>query len=559
MKMFSSIYNRSRTINLSIIILATLLLQPFNNISSYAQEKEGLGYLLCALNHYNSGNFDEALPMLLEITRKEKENDAAPYYAASIYMMQRKIEEAAKYMKIAVERDPGNKWYKSKYASILLHSGKNSEAEELYKKLLEQYPSEGELYDNLIDLYIRQQQYDKALSILRYIEKQTGETEGTAITRYNLLMQLGRNEEAIDYLMQAHKNLGSPITSTLIADHYASEKKDSLAAEYYLTALTSAPEYIPANFGLAEIYRIQGKYDLYFQRIFSFMANPAASPAMKKSYMDQIFENRRFIQTFLPQIDTIMQNMYNAHPGDSSIAYSYAIFLVQTNKSDQAKKVLEKNLKKYIKSLEAHRQYLSLLYYMEEWKNLEEESRKSIKIFPHDSDILQFRGIALMQLGKYQDATKTFETILALSKKDSALTVNTLSAIADIHYQAGNKREAFRYYRKTIKKAPNHIPALNNYAYYLSLEGKKLKKALEMSKKTIEAEPRNSTYLDTYGWILHLIGDHQQAKEILKKALIFGGKDSPDILDHYVEVLQTLKEYELAEIYRQQAQKLKSK
>jgi tetratricopeptide (TPR) repeat protein len=559
MKMFSSIYNRFRNPNLSIIILAILLLLPFTHIPSTAQEREGLSDFLTALNNYNTGNFDKALPLLLEITREEKDNDAAPYYAASIYMMQGKIEEAEKYMQKAVGRDPSNKWYKSRYASILLHLGKNSEAEELYKSLLAQHPAEGDLYDNLIDLYIREKEYDKALSVLEDIEQQIGETEGTVITRYNLLRQLGRGNEAADYLIEVHNNNGSPAISTLIADHYASQQKDSLAAEYYQTALTTAPGYIPAGFGLAEIYRIQGKYDLYFKRMFSFMANPAASPAMKKDYMDQIFENRRFIQTFLPQIDTIMQNMYNAHPADSSIAYSYAVFMVQTGKNDRAKEVLEKNLDHYSESREAHRQYLSLLYYMEQWEDLEEKSTRSLEFFPQDPDILQFRGIAQMQMGEYTRAVESFEAILDLSQNDSTLTVNTLSALADIHYQAGNKKEAFRFYRKTIRKAPDHIPALNNYAYYLSLEGKKLKKALEMSKKTIEAEPRNSTYLDTYGWILHLKGDHRQAKEILKKALIYGGKESRDILEHYAEVLHTLEEYELAQIYRQQAQELKSK
>lgn len=559
MNMFPSIYNRFRITNLSIIIpviLFSLLLTPS---LSNAQDKGELSDFLTAINIYNAGNLDKALPLLINVTKQQKKNDAAPYYVASIYIIQGKIAEAMEYMEKAIARDSSNKWYKSRYASLLLHSGNIKEAETIYRSLLSEYPSEEDLYDHLIDLYIKQKEYDKALGILDEIKQHTGETEGIAITRYNLLLKLGHRDKAIDYLTDVHNNITSPATSTLIADHYASEQKDSLAAEYYIKALTVAPDYIPATFGLAEIYRIQNKYDLYFERIFSFMANPAASPALKKDYMDQIFENKRFVQTFLPQVDTIMQNMYKAHPGDSAIAYSYAVFLVQTDKNDRAREVLENNLENHMQSREAHRQYLSLIYYLEQWQNLADKSKKALALFPRDSDILQFKGIAQMQMGEYLSAANTFEIILDLSDKDSALTVNTLSALADIHYQAGNKKEAFRYYRKTLRKEPNHIPALNNYAYYLSLEGKRLQKALEMSKKTIDAEPMNSTYLDTYGWILHLKGYHNQAKEILKKALIYGGKESPDILDHYAEVLHTLKEYELAQIYRQQSLKLKSK
>ena len=70
-----------------------------------------------------------------------------------------------------------------------------------------------------------------------------------------------------------------------------------------------------------------------------------------------------------------------------------------------------------------------------------------------------------------------------------------------------------------------------------------------MSKKTIDAEPDNSTYLDTYAWILYLMGRPEEAKPIFKHAMLYGGKDSPVILDHYAEVLYALKEYDMAFVY----------
>ena len=70
-----------------------------------------------------------------------------------------------------------------------------------------------------------------------------------------------------------------------------------------------------------------------------------------------------------------------------------------------------------------------------------------------------------------------------------------------------------------------------------------------MSRKTIEAEPDNATYLDTYAWILYLMGKADEAKPLFKRAMLYGGKDSPVILDHYAEVLYELEEYDMAFIY----------
>ena len=70
-----------------------------------------------------------------------------------------------------------------------------------------------------------------------------------------------------------------------------------------------------------------------------------------------------------------------------------------------------------------------------------------------------------------------------------------------------------------------------------------------MSRKTIEAEPDNATYLDTFGWILYLMGKPEEALSHFKRAMIYGGKDSPVILDHYAEVLYALGEYDMAFVY----------
>ena len=70
-----------------------------------------------------------------------------------------------------------------------------------------------------------------------------------------------------------------------------------------------------------------------------------------------------------------------------------------------------------------------------------------------------------------------------------------------------------------------------------------------MSYKTVIAEPDNATYLDTYAWILHLQGKDDAAKLFFKKAMLYGGKESAVILDHYAEVLYALKEYDVAFIY----------
>ena len=152
-------------------------------------------------------------------------------------------------------------------------------------------------------------------------------------------------------------------------------------------------------------------------------------------------------------------------------------------------------------------------------------------------------------LEDYDKVLQTCEQILEVAPSDSSATLRSWSTMGDIYHRQGNQKKAFKAYERALKVNPDYVYVLNNYAYYLSLEKRKLRKALAMSRKAIEAEPDNATYLDTYGWILHLMGKPADAKPHFKHAMLYGGKDSPVILDHYAEVLFALKEYDMAFVY----------
>ena len=125
---------------------------------------------------------------------------------------------------------------------------------------------------------------------------------------------------------------------------------------------------------------------------------------------------------------------------------------------------------------------------------------------------------------------------------DKENLVLALSTAGDMSYQMGDRREAYRYYDEALEVDPDCAPVLNNYAYYLSEEGRSLRKALKMSRRTIELEPDNATYLDTCGWILYLLGRPKEAKPLFKHAMLYGGKDSSVVLEHYSVILGELGE-----------------
>ena len=187
--------------------------------------------------------------------------------------------------------------------------------------------------------------------------------------------------------------------------------------------------------------------------------------------------------------------------------------------------------------------------YAEQWEDLSREGRKAFDRFPQETAFLEMASVGDFNREDYDSVLQLCDKVLETAPQDSSKTLRAWSTIGDIWHRKGDAKKAYKAYDKALKINPNYIYVLNNYAYYLSMEGRNLKKAYEMSKKTIEAEPDNSTYLDTFGWILYLQGKALEAKPFFKHAMLYGGKDSAVILDHYAEVLYELKEYDLAFVY----------
>lgn len=91
------------------------------------------------------------------------------------------------------------------------------------------------------------------------------------------------------------------------------------------------------------------------------------------------------------------------------------------------------------------------------------------------------------------DATLvTFRKGLAqINEKSSPDLVSDLYMImGDILNKKGLEDESFAAYDSCLQWKDDNVAALNNYAYYISLKGKELHKAEQMSFKTIKAEPK---------------------------------------------------------------------
>ena len=507
---------------------------------------------------YDAGDFKAASSLCAGLIASDPDNDAAWYYRGLCLIAQNSLHAAEECLEKAVALDSGNFWYRYRLAQIYAATDRGDLTIEIYEKLLKDFPDKSELYFDLVEMYSAYGEHEKALATIKDIETVFGMTESVAMFRFNLLMRENRQEEAYKSLEEYNRRYSSPYVLSTLAEQQLYMYNDSTALAYYQEALELAPDYAPALLGKAETYRMTRRYPEFFSTLDEFVSNPSDHAKSKTGYLSTLIQRSdgKFLRTFMPQMDAVMEKTEQVHPADSNVLQLSGLYYYVTGRKEEARDRFAANMNAYPQSLSARAGYVEFLMAVQDWENVIGEATKAYEVFPEEVSFLEMACVGEYNLKKYDNVIELCDKVIKAAPADSAKILHAWSTKGDVYHMKGEVSKSYKAYEKALKINPDHVYSLNNYAYYLSIQGRNLKKACMMSRKTIEAEPDNATYLDTYGWILFLMGKAEEAKPHFKRAMLYGGKESAVIMDHYAEVLFALGEYDLAMVYWNKALKM---
>ena len=440
---------------------------------------------------------------------------AALYEISSYYSVLKQDSLALDALKKAVKYEPDIVEYKLRLAAQYRDSRKFKEAVALYEELIRNDPGNTDLNFNLIELYIRLQDFEAAIQALDNAELVLGMHQMFSLQKYNLYNQLGDSERALSELIKLSEKY--PLDSKylyILGDAYLSQNNPDKALEQYQKAHQLDP--------------LDSMYAISMLNYYNYKQDDQA-------------------------INDLFVELMEKHSQEVELHRIYANFLLSQKKQEEArfqfKVVTEMDPEDY----DAWQNLLSMAL---QDSNMEEVISVCNDALIHFQDVPEFyfyKGIALYQQERFQEALSVYQDGLQfISSMNRAVASSFYGQIGDIHYQIGDYESAYKSYDKSLEYNENNTLVLNNYAYFLSLESKDLDKAEKMSSKTVQIEPNNPTYLDTYAWIFFKKGNYNLAKFYIESAIAKGG-DNPEIHEHYGDILfklgnvdQAVKEWETA-------------
>lgn len=310
------------------------------------------------------------------------------------------------------------------------------------------------------------------------------------------------------------KKYNTPYMLTLMADREMRNGQDSLAISHLEEALSIDGNYGPAVISLAELHRMNGEMGAYFMLIPKFLSMSEYTAHDKVDYVNKFIKqiDGQTVRIYGKQLDNMVDILAYTHPTDTTALTFAAQWYYARGDRDKCEEYFNKTIEIAPESMDA---YFALAYLHKDDPN------KRLDIYH-----------------RAFDNSETYEEKSTI-----------YCEMASVYHEYGMQKECYKYLKLALSLNPDNTTALNNYAYFLSLEKKSLKKALKMSKKAVEMDPENATFLDTYGYILYLRKDYEEARAVFKKCMVYGGKDHKEILLHYSLTLEALGETSLANFY----------
>lgn len=503
---------------------------------SAEQQRKYDYFFLEAMRMKGKNEYDAAFGLLQHCLDINPTASSALYEISQYYMFLRQVPQGQVALEQAVAFAPDNYWYSQGLVSLYQQQNELDKAAALLEKMVTRFPSKQDPLFSLLDIYSRQEKYNDVISTLNRLEKRLGKNEQLSMEKFRIYLQMKDDKKAFQEIESLVQEYPMDMRyQVILGDVYLQNGKKQEAYDAYQKVLAVEPDNPMALFSMASYYEQTGQKELYQQQLDTLLLNKKVTSDTKISVMRQVIaENEQSSAKDSTQVIALFDRMMKQDMDDPQIPMLYSQYLLSKNMEQEAVPVLEQVVDLDPTNKAARLMLVSAAVKKEDYKQIIKVCEPGIEATPDALELYYYLAIAYHQAEQGDSVLSVCNRALEHIAPDTRKEVisDFYSIMGDIYHTKKQMTEAYAAYDSALVYNPSNIGALNNYAYYLSVERRDLDKAEEMSYKTVKAEPNNSTYLDTYAWILFEKGNYAEARIYIDNAMKNDGEKSDVIVEH---------------------------
>ena len=515
-----------KRIVLNIAVLILLLVPVYalsqHRTDSMARERAAEYYYLQAISMLEQDSLDVSFGMLEHCRLLAPESTAIQYDLSAFYQFLGKDSLAHRMLEDIVEKEPGNNKYCEALVAYYNRVNDRKSAIALYEKMLDNTDSKSDIYMSLYTLYSEEQEYEKSIEALDKLERAEGKNEVICLHRARQFVVMRDSTRALDAIRHMINDYpDNPQYPSLLGDVYAMFGDYANAEKVYTDVVRNDSSDINSLSALCNIYLMSDRDSLYCDAVERLVKIEKLEVEQRIS---MLVDYARYKDS---RDSTYMRGFFREMlklPYDKvEVADLYVQYLLYREESpDSVAPLLDMILSIEPDNRSALLQKLVYAIEREDYVEVVNCSDNAILYIPDMLELYYYKGVAEYLLGNKEEAVAVFESGISRRGEDSTteMVSRMFSVMGDTYHEIGKLDKCMEAYDSALVYNPSAIDVLNNYAYYLALEGKELEKALKMSAITIDMEPDKDIYIDTYAWLLFLLERYEEAKAYADKLLM---------------------------------------
>lgn len=516
-------------------------------------------FFLEALRLQNKGDFAGAFD-LLNLCREIDPLAPETYYLLGVYYSDLDLDSMADAcLKKAIALNPKNDAYHERLAQWYLQTYDFDNAIAAYEHLYDNNHSRTDVLELLMRLYQQKRDHDNLLRTIERYEQAEGSSEDITLTKMKAYQQKGDKQSAYLALKQLSDDHPHDANYKVMLGNWLQQNQRSdEAKEILLEAERNEPNNENVAASLYDFYRLQGEDSLsavYRDRI---LLNKHTATSTRVTMLQNIIRENERQGGDSTEVLALFDQILEADATNADLAELKAAYMsLKEMPADSVSGALRDVLAIAPDRLSARLRLLQSEWSLKNWDDIIELCEPALIYNPEEVAFCYYLGIAQYQKG---DTVATLETLRkGISRinagSDAEMVSDFYAFKGDIHHQLGQRDDAYAAYDSCLQWMPENISCLNNYAYYLSVEGGDLKKAEAMSLKAINREPNKSVYLDTYAWILYKQERYSEAKVFIDRTIenIDSTENNSTLYDHAGDIYEACDEPSQAVEYWRQA------
>ncbi|MGY8929138.1 MAG: tetratricopeptide repeat protein [Flavobacteriales bacterium] len=501
-----------------------------------------------ATTHLLKGDPEAAYTSFSRCSEEQPENSVFHYELGRIDYGLGRFESALMHYNASIENDGLNDWYKYHRGLALIATKDFAGALKDFKFWVIERSGDLEALNECSAFFQKEGQAQYAYKLLNFYENTVAKNVDVRLGILDLIASSDQTLESVEsFLKRSIEDFPNEpqflyqkgALAAFIKDHNtAISIFETLMADYPFNSVTCLE--------LAKSYTAVGRTDEAFELLLRVFNSDAGAVEKKIEILTKYSNLAQPNTEIMAKYKLLLQAALGTYPNDSNILHLAALNWMALGEFEKSANALKKVITTSPGSLNAHYDYLGVLFQLREWEEVISASNNAALIFPLEPLLYLYSGDAYIEMQQFEFAVKEFNKGRVLLIDPSQIGADIYSELGICYRELKLHDDSYNAFEQSLKNVESPY-IMNTHAYFLALDNKRMLDAKKWSTLANASIPDNPHFMDTMALVLHLLGQDSEALIWIVKASTLVSSPNPVFIQREGEIRVSLGEVEKGE------------